>query len=474
MARRIPKRATATPPLGDVVSLQDVLRWLARLHASWEPRISYQKLTDAVNARLRADPVARLRDVGKVTVYELIAPVNGRRVQVNWDLVLCVAAELGAEPPVLERLRTIVDAIDDRTAPPVPVEIREPVPHPDCGFTGRAAELSRIGDLLKSAHERRVAPMVMIDGPAGMGKSALAIEAAHRLLRGPYRGARSLYVDLYGFQEESDTPAWTAVMAGLSVRLGVPPERAGDLTVAPEMKRNWYRSAIAQRPTVLVLDNATEIDHIRPILPGTQSCTIIATSRLRCDEPGLDSVTLGALNQDDAVNLLRRTDPRRVDADPVTARRLAVTSCFGHPYHLNVLTGLLNDPEKQSWSLIDIAVFVDKQDPDEASRRLLAASVSGLAPTTLWLFRLLSLLAGYGFTPVDAAVLADVSRDEAARSLSQLHRLHLIHRIDPHRDRYAMHAITAAFARRQRDDAISHSEQQEALDRIFDSHTKLI
>ncbi|GAA4908745.1 hypothetical protein LX16_2999 [Stackebrandtia albiflava] len=467
MAEAPPRPVGAVPDPAHIHDIAGLLAWLRRLHESRLPAISYRRLAGMVNKARAGNAPA----VGMTTVYDLLS-AKGTRSRVDGRLVEDVARVLGADDIVLHRLRQIVAAIEIADRPGTPVDASAAIPAADPHFTGRTEELQHIATGLVACHRDGRPPVAVIDGPPGIGKSALAIHTAHGLLRRSHPGVRRFHVDLHGFDPERPAPGVDSVLARLSTLAGMPAEQADDRSVPLAERVDRYRRRMARAPSVLVIDNAESIDSVRPLLPGVPGCTVIVTTRSRCVDPSVVAVTLRPLPGADALRLLRHAAGDRVDSDPATARHLAERLCFGHPYHLKMLIGLLRDPAKREWTLGDLGKLIEKQPADDPSRRLLSTVLESLPVRDRRVFCLLGLLAGHGFTAADTAVLADVSPSEARHRLARLHDRHLLSRPEPGVDRFRMHDITAAFARRTLDDTVPHSEQQTALHRLYNTETR--
>jgi transcriptional regulator with XRE-family HTH domain len=189
------------------------------------------------------------------------------------------------------------------------------------GFTGRHRELAYLDSLLDGTGGSGSVVVSAIVGAAGVGKTALAVHWAHRVAAG--FGDGQLYLDLRG--EDPDPPmapcdALAALLHDLGVRgADLPPDVAG--------RAGRYRSLLAGRHMLLVLDNARDTEQIRLLLPGTASCLVVVTSRDRLAglvaRHGAWRVELGPLPLVDAVDLLRVLIGDRVTAEPDATFRLA-------------------------------------------------------------------------------------------------------------------------------------------------------
>ncbi|WP_255446586.1 BTAD domain-containing putative transcriptional regulator [Verrucosispora sp. NA02020] len=169
------------------------------------------------------------------------------------------------------------------------------------GFTGRAADLRQLNDVVSAAHSAGEAAVVALTGPPGVGKTALAVQFAHSLARQFDDG--QLHIDLRGFAEEGSGPMSGGEALGhLLAALGAP-SPGGDL----ERMSGLYRSLVAGRRMLILLDNAHSAEQVRPLLPGATSSLTIVTSRNRLTgltvRDGARQLALGPLGESDAVEL---------------------------------------------------------------------------------------------------------------------------------------------------------------------------
>src|SRR5580704_10090542 len=360
-------------------------------------------------------------------------------------------AELGAEPgPELQQLQQRILAAELAPAAPaaagqttrhvVPRELPAPVRH----FTGRAAELAELSDLV--AGGGRALVICAVDGTAGVGKTALAIQWAHQVA-GRFPDGQ-LYVNLRGYDPGEPILAADA-LAGLLRTLGVPGEEIPGET---EERARLYRSRLAGRRMLVLLDNARDADQVRPLLPGTPGCAVLVTSRDALAglvaRDGAARLDLDLLPLDDAVALLTELIGEPARADPELAR-----CCARLPLALRVaaelaaarpavpLTGLVADLAGQQ-KLLDLLDADD--DPRTAVRAVFSWSYRQLSDEPARMFRLLGLHPGPDITVPAAASLAALAEADARRLLQGLSRAHLIAEHVP--GRYAFHDLLRAYA----------------------------
>jgi hypothetical protein len=217
----------------------------------------------------------------------------------------------------------------------VPTQLAQDVP----GFTGRAAELAQLLSLLppEGTEEGEAAVVISaISGPAGIGKTALAVrfayQVAHRFPDG------QLYVNLRGFDPSGGPLGPGGVLRGFLGALGMAP----DLIPAElQAQAALFRSLLTGKAMLLLLDDARDAEQVRPLLPGSPGCLVIVTSRSQLigliARDGARPLPLDALTQDEAIALLSaRIGRQRVDAEYPAAADLA-RLCGGLPLALVVV-----------------------------------------------------------------------------------------------------------------------------------------
>ena len=367
-------------------------------------------------------------------------------------------------------------AQDTRLLGPVsaPVRARPAQLPPDVpGFTGRAEELAELDDVLaRSARQPTAMVISALAGTAGVGKTALALHWAHRVVERYPDG--QLYLNLRGY--DPDQPMSTLdSLAALLDGLGVP--AAGlPLDVAERAAR--YRSEIAGRRILVVLDNAGSVEQVRPLLPGTPTALVLVTSRDQLAGlvavHGARRVGLDLLPAGDAVELLRELIGRRVAAEPAAAAALA-QACVRLPLALRVAAELA--ASRPGTSLADLVAELGHRqrrldlldaggDPRAAVTSVFSWSYRHLPAAAARTFRFAGLHPGPDLDGYAAAALAGVELAGAQRSLDQLARAHLM-TAGPG-GRYDMHDLLRGYAAGLAAAADPEPERQAALGRLFD------
>jgi DNA-binding SARP family transcriptional activator/tetratricopeptide (TPR) repeat protein len=353
---------------------------------------------------------------------------------------------------------------------PVPRELPGPVPQ----FAGRAAELADLTGMLEPASAQRPRTLLIsaIAGMPGVGKTALAMQWAHQVADRFPDG--QLHVNLRGYHPGQPMPAADA-LAGFLRSLGAA-ER--DIPAGTEERAARYRSLLAGRRMLIVIDNASDAEQVRPLLPGSPSCVALVTSRDALAglvaRDGARRLDLGPLPPAEAVGLLRALIGERVDAEPEATVTLA-GYCARLPLALRVAAE--RAAAAPGVSLADVASeLADQQQRldllDAAGDRLTAVravfswSVRHLDDEAARAFRLLGLHPGPDIDAYAAAALTGTTLRQARWLLNRLARAHLIHPVGT--GRYGMHDLLRAYAAEQAAGQDSEQERRAALTRLFD------
>jgi hypothetical protein len=206
------------------------------------------------------------------------------------------------------------------------------------GFTGRAEHLKELDALLSLVGTGPTHPVVVaaVCGTAGVGKTTLAVHWAHRVASEFPDG--QLYVNLHGFDPNGSAMSSAEAVRRFLDALAVPPAR---IPASPEAQVGLYRSLVAGRRLLLVLDNARDADQVRPLLPGSPGCLVVVTSRNRLSSlvatEAACTVTLNLLSPDEARELLAgRLGADRVAAEPAAVHDI-VDACARLPLALIIV-----------------------------------------------------------------------------------------------------------------------------------------
>lgn len=321
------------------------------------------------------------------------------------------------------------------------------------GFVNRLSDIDRLDALLMSDDdESEEASVCVIAGTAGVGKTSLAIHWAHKHSTRFPDG--QLYVNLRGYDTGEPVTADQALERFL-IALGINPSA---VPTDIEARSALYRSLLADKQVLLVLDNAATVGQLRPLLPGVYGCLTLVTSRSRLSglvaRDGAARVTLDVFPEPDAVRLLQLTtagyrgDDRAEDLGELAmlcarlplALRIAAERAAARPRM--PLTELIQDLRDES-SLWE-ALSSDDQEEADTVRTVFAWSYRALSPAVARMFRLLGLHPGAEFSTSAAAALAGVSRTEARRLLDVLVGAHLVEQTA--HERHQFHDLLRAFA----------------------------
>jgi len=354
-------------------------------------------------------------------------------------VVQSALVELGVEPgPVLRNLA----ARAEHGEPPSSLPSRPGV------FTGRAAELARI-----EAAGANGQCAVWVSGAPGVGKTGLAIEAAHRL-RDRFPDGQ-LLVRLNGFT--LNVPAMTVgdALTQLLIELGVSAEQV-PATVG--RKATLYRTTLYGTRTLVVLDNAASPDQVRPLLPDAPGCLAIVTSRRMGDPDTGEHIRLAPLRAEDAATLFRElNDPQRVRGRSAEVAAVA-TRCGFLPLPIQVAASAFRRHDR--WPLSHLLRLLDESDL-HGTAAAVRVSYQQLDDLRQAMFRLLGCLPGPHVDVTGAAALALCDVTTARLLLDDLHEVSLLEEVAP--ERYQMLDPLKEFAAAQRP-----AEQADALLRLLD------
>ncbi|WP_410634952.1 ATP-binding protein [Amycolatopsis sp. cmx-4-83] len=350
---------------------------------------------------------------------------------------------------------------ESKTPRPAPVPHRLP-PAADSFFARE--------ELLTTLDAKRAAgtPVLVITGMAGVGKTSLALEWARRRIDQFPDG--QLYVDLRGYSPAEPLPAGTAVR-GLLDDLEVPSSRVPE---DPAAQLGLYRSLIAGKRMLIILDNASTAAQIIPLLPRTASSTVVVTSRRPLTEL---TARYGAGRFD--LQLLPAAESRAMLAHLVGAERVAAEpqaiddlsrACAGLPLALSLVASAARSRGRQP--LAELAAelravpALENDEPELGVRSVLSWSYRALPAEVARTFRLLSLLPGPDFGINAAATLGERSIDQARAVLEALELGSLVTSQVP--GRYGLHDLIRAYALEQTLSLDGEAARSDARNRVID------
>jgi DNA-binding SARP family transcriptional activator/tetratricopeptide (TPR) repeat protein len=390
--------------------------------------------------------------------------------------------ELGAEPgPAIQALHQQILSDDPALSPPLPSSqlatetqggaVPRQLPATVGCFTGRDAELAALTGLLGPQPGVRAQALVIsaIGGTAGVGKTALAVQWAHQAADWFPDG--QLYVNLRGYDPHQPVHASDA-LAGFLRALGLPgPEIPDDLAERSAL----YRSHLAGRRMLVLLDNARDGEHVRPLLPGEQGCVAVVTSRDALAglvaSDGARRIQLDVLPLPDALALLRSLIGGRVDDDPGAAAELAEL-CASLPLALRIAAEIaVARPAVPLAELVSelAPARLDTLDAGEERadvRAVISWSVRQLPDDAARSFALIGLHPGEDLDKHACAAMTSTSIAGAKRTFGRLNRASLLQTTAP--GRYGMHDLLRAYAREQAAARDVSGQSQQALTQLFD------
>jgi DNA-binding SARP family transcriptional activator/DNA-binding XRE family transcriptional regulator len=347
------------------------------------------------------------------------------------------------------------------------------LPAPVAHFAGRAKELAALTGLLGRSCEQAPRAIVIsaIGGTAGVGKTVLAVHWAHQVA--DRFGDGQLYVNLRGFDPSGIPVTPEAAIRRFLDALDVPPQR---IPPDPDAQAGLYRSLLADRTMLILLDNARDEAQVRPLLPASPHSLVLVTSRSElaglAAADGTRLLALDVLSHDEAVQLLTaRLGTDRVAAEPDAVAEIA-DLCACLPLALAVAAA--RAAARPGFSLAALAAelrdaadrldALDAGDPAASVRAVFSWSYRQLSTDAARMFRLLGVHPGPDISVQAAASLAGIAKPEARRLLRALARAHLTAEHVP--GRYAFHDLLRAYAAAQADD--TDSEPEAAVGRVLD------
>jgi DNA-binding SARP family transcriptional activator/tetratricopeptide (TPR) repeat protein len=432
-----------------------------------------EPLDERVHARLMIALAAAGQQAAALTRYETL------RLRLDQELgvhpgpeladahvrVLRQEIPIGAAPgPAADRQARGSESVVPRQLPPASSQ-----------FVGRAAELKSMDGLLDQAARAPGAVTILaICGTAGVGKTALALHWAHHVAERFPDG--QLFLDLGGYGPDRNPVQPTDALRIFLDALQLPTDR---IPAAAQARTGLFRSLLARRRVLVVLDNARDAAQVRPLLPGGSACLVIVTSRdqlagLTAAE-GAHPVRLDVLTPGDARALLAgRLGAKRL-ADGRSAAKLielcarlplalsvAAARAAGHPaFPLSAVVAELRDERHRLEAL-------EAGEPASDVRAVLSWSYENLSEPAARLFRLLSTHPGPDVTELAAASLAGITLAQARRALAELTHCSLLAEHLP--GRFTSHDLLRAYAAERARTLDGEADLHAALRRVLDHY----
>jgi tetratricopeptide (TPR) repeat protein len=341
------------------------------------------------------------------------------------------------------------------------------LPRDTASFIGRELELRRLmGTLERTAAGGGIVGIHAIDGMAGIGKTAFAVHAAHQLSARFPDG--QIFLRLHGHTPGHQPAEPADALATLLLTIGVP---AQQIPTNADARAGLWRDRMSGKKFLLVLDDATGTDQVRPLLPGTEETFVLVTSRRRLAAlPEAVPLTLDTLHPKHAaelfVRLVDRSDVQVADDSVLEVVRL----CGYLPLAISLMAGQLK--HHYTWAVSDLAADLssahDRLAALHAEEHSVAAafnlSYADLTDDQKRLFRRLGLQVGSDIDAYAAAALNDTDLQTTSRLLQALFTHHLID--EPSKDRYSFHDLIREHARiLTLEDALT--ERDAAVDRLL-------
>jgi DNA-binding SARP family transcriptional activator/Tfp pilus assembly protein PilF len=463
------QRLAAEHPLREHVHALLMLA-LYRCGRQAEALIAYQQARTVLVGELGIEPGAELRDLhqqilaadpalelcGDATMPGSAAASGGVRDARTADGRGTGAASLGSRPAA---------------------EVPRQLPAVVAEFTGRAAELAALTEILDQASASAPGTVVIsaIGGTAGVGKTALALHWAHQVAARFPDG--QLYVNLRGFDPVGLPAAPGEAIRGFLDALGVPPER---LPPSPESQAALYRSLVAGRQMLIVADNARDEQQVRPLLPASPGCLVLITSRSQLTglaaADGARLLTVDVLPEAEARQFLSaRIGHTRAAAEPEAVAEIA-RLCARLPLALAVAAA--RAAARPGLPLAALAAqlsdvpgrldALETGDPAASVRAIFSWSYDHLDAESARAFRLAGLHPSADFEAYGVAALTGSTPEQAHRVLDTLARAHLIQPTAS--GRYGMHDLLRAYALDRTSATDSEDEQHAALSSLLDHY----
>jgi tetratricopeptide (TPR) repeat protein len=339
-----------------------------------------------------------------------------------------------------------------------------PLPAGTLTFRGRDAETAELTRVLLGSIDDGALPNVVIDGMAGVGKTAFALHVAHAVQADFPDGC--VYLDMRGYSASAEPRTWDDAVSQVMRKLG---HQRDDPVADPEERLDAYRDLLERSAVLVVLDDARLPEQVAPLLAGAGRSRVVVVSRRQM--PSLDDalpISLASLNQDEAVALLRAVIPvaRLAGQDEDLVRLVDLLA--GLPLALRILAAKLVRRR-----MLTVAHLVDRvtdryrrlgelEDGARSVRAAFRVSYEELDERQRRFFRVLGVVPGADIEPERAAASAGVGIDEAERLLEGFLDSNLL--MQPAPGRYRLHDLVNDYAA---EEAGSDADEQAATRQLI-------
>ena len=372
-----------------------------------------------------------------------------------------------ASPTAGERAMAAAAGLAEPRRVPVPRQFPAVTEH----FVGRAAEMEALTALRGSTVV--TSPVAAISGPPGVGKTTLALRWAH--LAADQFPDGHLYVNLRGFDASGEPLTAEAAIRGFLHALHVPAERMPESLPA---QAAMYRTLLAGRRVLVVLDNAHDAAQVRPLLPGTAGCLTVVTSRSRLHglvaAEGARPFSLKPLSRAEAAELLARGIGIERVVDDKEAVDEIIDYCARLPLAISVAAA--RAAIRPGVPLAKLAVelrdastpldFLDTRDVASSMRAVYSWSCEQLSPPAARMFRLLGMHPGPDVSLTAAASIAGLTLPEARSQMEELVQSSLL--TEDHLGRYGLHDLLRAYAAEEALARENAADRRQAMHRLLD------
>ncbi|MFE4578317.1 AfsR/SARP family transcriptional regulator [Streptomyces chartreusis] len=433
------RQAAAQHPLDEMLQARLILVLAATGHQA-EALDVYRNIRARLAGELGVEPGTELQAAQQQVLSQTVpmgnpAPTRGAGPDAPDDVHGINAGPANAAQP-------------DDTATVRPAQLPSDLPV----FTGRGKEMEGLRALLPTGREVVSSVVISaIGGMAGVGKTTLAVHWAHQVAEHFPDG--QLYVNLRGFHPSDSVMSAAEAIRSFLDALGFPSHR---LPAGLEAQAALYRSLLADRRMLILLDNANDTEHVRPLLPGAPGCLVIVTSRnqlcglVACE--GAHFVTLDLLSEADALAFLRRRlGADRVTREPAAAAEI-VSACGNLPLALAIVSA--RAAVNPAFTLASVAAELREsrgsldaftvEAPVADARTAFSWSYNLLSPEAARAFRLLALHPGPDYSLAAVASLVGQRPRRIRPLLAELVRAHLIFEAVP--GRFGCHELLRTYA----------------------------